>query len=231
MRDLNKPLLIAALGLIAVTLSIEVGGFSLPRHADTEVGPVGQAIPSLLALDGLLLFSLALLSAPLLIPERIHGTVQGITSLVACLGTILVTSLHLFVTIGLLIEMMGLLLSIPIGTAIYSALYIPFPSGRAASTLGAIMLVKIAASVCLIGAHQRFLLHKSLVLLFLTSLVATLTISFAHGIARQVAGPLLVSIADCGAAIVVLIMALLWAIALLAASVSSITKLLTIAQS
>ena len=82
------------------------------------------------------------------------------------------------------------------------------------------MTLKFGFIVCLILAHQRFLQNKGLVLIVLTSLLANLIIGFLHNF---VPGPL-VSITDAIGAIIVGILAVIWAIVLLIFSIISIIK-------
>jgi hypothetical protein len=82
------------------------------------------------------------------------------------------------------------------------------------------MALKIGFVVCLVLAHQRFLQNKGLVLIVLTSLLANLIISFLHNFAPGI----LVSITDAIGAIVVGILAVIWAIVLLVFASISIVR-------
>ena len=182
----------------------------------------GMGIPYLALVDGLLLLTLALMGASLLIPERVHGRVQGLATLIGA-GVALLTGIGLlFAAIGLLITMVSLLAAVPFGTIAYLAVWGFFNRGGAAGTLGLLMTFKLAAGVCLVLAHQRFLQNKGLVLLFLTSLLANAVVSFLHGLVPGI----LVSITDAVGAIIVSILGLIWAVLLLVGALVSIVKVL-----
>jgi hypothetical protein len=111
--------------------------------------------------------------------------------------------------------MIGLFFAIPFGTIAYLATWGNFPRTAAAVILSLLMLLKIVATICLPIAHQRYLKDIGLILMVLTSFVATIVVSFLHGL---VPGPL-VSITDALAAIIVGIIALIWAIVVLIGSI------------
>jgi hypothetical protein len=72
-------------------------------------------------------------------------------------------------------------------------------------------------------AHQRFLQNKGLVLIIATSLIASIIVSFLHGLV-----PLfLVSITDAIAGIVVAIIAVIWGIFFLIGSIPAIIRAVT----
>ncbi len=182
----------------------------------------GLGLPYLALVDGLLLLTLALMGASLLIPERVHGRVQGLATLVGALVALFSGIALLLVAMGLLITMVSLVAAVPFGTIAYLAVWGFFNRGGAAGTLGLLMTFKLAAGVCLILAHQRFLQNKGLVLLFLTSLLANAVVSLLHGL---VPGSL-VSITDAVGAIIVAILGLIWAVLLLVGALVSIVKVL-----
>jgi hypothetical protein len=119
--------------------------------------------------------------------------------------------------------MVGLFFAFPFGTAAYLALWGDFPKTAAAVILSLLMALKIGASICLPIANQRFLSAKGLILMILTSFVATIIVSFLQGI---VPGPL-VSITDALAAIIVGILALIWAIVMLVGSIIAVVQALS----
>lgn len=182
--------------------------------------PPGQGVAALALIDGLVLFTVLLMAAALVVPERVQARAQGLVTFVVTL-TILVSGLVLF--LRLIVElavMLGLLLSIPFGTLIYLVIYGSFDRGAAAVALGLVMSLKLGFSVCLILAHQRYLELKGLVLIILTSLVATVAVSFLHGLVPG----FLVSVTDAVAGIVASVLALVWAVVMLAFSIPSIVK-------
>jgi hypothetical protein len=138
-----------------------------------------------------------------------------VSLLLAILSFILILA-----AVATLIEMVTLLVAVPFGTIAYLIIFGSFDRQGAAVALGLIMTLKLVFSGCLVLAQQRFLENKGLVLFILTSLLATLIIGFLYGLV-----PLfLVSITDAIAAIVVGILALLWAIWFLLRSLPAIIK-------
>jgi VanZ family protein len=82
------------------------------------------------------------------------------------------------------------------------------------------MALKLGFAVCLVLAQQRFLQNKGLVLIILTSLLATFIISVLHSFVPG----FLVSITDNIAGIIVALLAAIWAVAFLIGAVMSVTK-------
>jgi hypothetical protein len=215
--SLRKPPFLIAVVLIVVAFLIEIGA-ALVSFLGKETPGLG--IPSLALLDGLVVFTILLMAASLLIPERIQGRVQGIVTLIISLLVLLAAIANGFAALIRLMIMVSLLFSPIFGTIAYFAVFGHFPKAAAAVTLSSIMTLKLLFAGFLIFAHQRFLQNKGLVLIVLTSLVACLIISFLHGF---VPGPL-VSITDAIAAIIIVILAAIWAIIFLIGSIISIVK-------
>ena len=210
----------------------------LPEDSDIDVGdleklredqptPPGLGIPTMAFLDGLVFFTVALMGAALLIPERVHGRVQGIVSLIVSFLVLLAVIVAILKALAKLILMVSLFLSAPFGTIAYLAIYGFFPKGAAATALGLLMTLKLAFAACLVLAHQRFLQNKGLVLILLTSLLANIIVAFLHGFVPV----FLVSITDALAALIVGILAALWALVLLISSLVSIIKVLRVDRS
>lgn len=184
--------------------------------------PPGIGISYLALLDGLVLFTLLLMAAALLLPQRVHGRLQGILTLVVAFFTLLGALALAFLALGKVVVMLSLLLAPPFGTLAYMAIYGFFNRGGAATFLSLSMSLKLVMAVLLVLAHQRFLQNKGLVLLLVTSLVGALITGFLHGFV-----PLfLVSITDAVAAIINAILAMLWALFLLVGAVVSLLKIL-----
>lgn len=182
--------------------------------------PPGLAISYLALIDGLLLLTVGLLGASLVIPPNAVGRVQGLTTLVVSIIVILVGIILALAAIIQLVLMVSLLLAVPFGTLAYLAKFGFFDRGGAALAISLVMLLKIGLLIGLFVAQQRFLQNKGLMLLVGTSLVATLIVSFLHGFV-----PLfLVSIADAIGAIVIAIIAIIWAIVLLVGSLNSLLR-------
>ncbi len=185
--------------------------------------PPGLAIRYLALVDGILLFTVGLMAVGMLIGPGPHGRIQGIASLIVALLLLLASlGLALMVALPLLLLMVSLFLSVPFGTLAYLAIYGFFNRGGASAILSLIMALKVGFVVCLILAQQRMLQNKGLVLMILTSFLATVIISLLHGLAPII----LVSITDAIAAIIVAVLAAIWAIVMLVFSISAVVKAL-----
>ena len=188
--------------------------------------PPGLAIRYLAMVDGILLFTVAMMAVGLLIRERahgkLHGCATGLFSLLMILGAIVL----IIVALVLLLLMVAMFLAVPFGTLAYLAIYGFFDRGGASAVLSLVMTLRVAFGVCLLLAQRRFLQNKSLVLLTLTAFLASVIISLLQGIVPV----FLVSITDALAAIIVGILAVIWAIVLLIASIPSVLKVLRIGR-
>jgi len=251
MDKLRKPFFLAAVILIALTVSLEVGSRwlvkgqavssavrshalqSIPGIDNVDTNsysaqvtqlngqkPPGHGIPDMSLLDGLILFTVALIGAPFFIGDRIQGRLQGIITLIVAIVILLTGIMLVFARLFEVLLMLGLFVAAPFGTIAYIAKWGFFDRGGAQAALGLLMLLKLGFGVCLVLAHQRFLQNKGLVLILITSLVANLVVSFLHGLVPG----FLVSITDGVAAIIVLILALIWAVFLLVGSIISVIK-------
>lgn len=192
------------------------------RLRQEEEAPPGLAIRSMALLDGLVLFTVGLMGLGLLVPERVHGRLQGLTTLIVSFLVVLGGFFALLAAFGLLILMVSLFLAAPFGTLAYLAVYGFFDRAGASVTLSLLMLLKLGFAVCLVLAHQRFLQIKRIVALVVTSLVANVVVSFLHGLVPG----FLVSITDAVAALIVDVLALVWALVMLIFSLVSIVQVL-----
>lgn len=240
MNELRRVPFLIAVVLIALAVLVEIGAhLAVVSEQDDKVDEEGKllsgwlkvhgkdknrgiGIPYLALIDGLALFTALLMGVSLLIPERVHGRVQGgatfIISLLLLIGGIVLISMALLK----LALMVFLLVSFPFGTIVYLVLYSSFSTGAAQAASGLILSLKLAFALFLVIAQQRFLQNKGLVLLVLTSLLATIIVSFLHGIVPR----FLVSITDAIAAIIVAVISMIWAVIFLVGSVVSITKVI-----
>jgi len=157
-----------------------------------------------------------------LISERVQTKVQGIVTLLFSILLLLGCIVVIFADITLLILMVSLLMSVPFGTIAYFAIWASFDTSGAAVALSLLMMLKIIFAVCLVLAHQGFLKLKSFVLIIITSLVANLLIAFLHSLVPG----FLVSITDDIAAIIVCILAIIWAVVYLIGGIMSVIKLI-----
>jgi hypothetical protein len=192
---------------------------NLPPDADATQPP-GAGIPYMALIDVVALFTVGLMGLGLLLPDRLHGRLQGVITLIASIVLILVSIVLLIIAILLLITMITLLFAVPFGTIAYLVLWGFFPRGDAAVLLSLLMFLKIVFAVMLVLAQPRFLQNKGLVALIITSLVANLVLAFLHGLVPII----LVSIVDELAAIVFAIVAIIWGIILLIGSIPAIVK-------
>ena len=190
------------------------------RQAVSAEKPPGLGVPALGLIDGLLLYTLVLVGLGLVVPERVHGRVQGVVSLVAAILLLIAAIVLIFAALIKTLIMVALFLATPFGTLAYLAIYGSFNRSGAAAVLGASMFLKLGAAILLVLAHQRFLQNKGLVLLVLTSLVGNVIVGFLHGFVPII----LVSITDAIAAIVIGILAVIWGIVLFVGSIVAIVK-------
>jgi hypothetical protein len=223
--SMRKPVFVAALVVIVLTVLVELGSMAAlhtPPAAGSplDVAPNGKAIPALAFLDGLVLFATLIIGIALLVAERFQSKIQGIVTLVFSLLLVLGCIGVAIADFVLLMLMVGLLMAVPFGTIVYLAVWSNFDTGNARIVLSLLMTLKIIFAVCLVGAHQRFLQNKGLVLIIITSLVANLIIAFLQGL---VPSPL-VSITDDIAAIIVCILAIVWAVVYLIGGIVSVVK-------
>ena len=206
-------------------ISMEENGEELDSDQVSKIeemagGPPGSAIPYLALVDGLLLFVVLLYGLAFLISDAVHGRVRGLVSLIVSVLLLLGSLTLIFVELTLLLIKVGLFLAAPFGTIAYLALYGSFDRGGASVVLSLLMILKIVFCILLVLAQQRFLKIKSLVLLTLTSLLATFIIGFLHGFVPI----FLVSITDSLAALICGILALIWSIFFLIPSIVGTVK-------
>ena len=182
----------------------------------------GSGIPYMSVLDGMVLFTVALVASSLIITDRVQGRVQGCATLILSIIMILATIVMIIVAIVLLLLMVALLLAVPFGTIAYLAIYGFFNRGGASAVLSLLMLLKLSFAVCLFLAQQRFLQNRGLVLLIISSLVANIVVSFLHGFVPG----FLVSITDAIAAIIVAVCGCIWWILALIGAIPAILKVI-----
>jgi hypothetical protein len=126
--------------------------------------------------------------------------------------------------IAVLVLMVSLLVAAPFGTLTYLAIFGFFDRAGAGIALSVLMLLKLGFVVVLVLAQPRFLQNLGLVLLVLTSLLATVIVGFLHGIVPR----FLVSITDAIAAIAVAVLAVIWAVVLLTGALPAIVRALRV---
>ena len=219
---LRVPFFIIANILLILAFGIEIGSKFYLGTKEVDLPSPGLGILYLALIDWLLLYTVLLMGTSLIIPDRIHGRIQGVATFIVGLLTLLGAIAAIIAAFALLMLMVSLLLAVPFGTIAYFAGFANFKVGAAASTLTFIMTCKIAFVVCLILAQQRFLQNKGLVFLVLTSLLATVLLGFLHGFVPR----FLAYITDDIGALISGVLAALWALFFLIGSIPSIFKAL-----
>jgi hypothetical protein len=240
MGDLRKPfffLAVIAIGLVVLVelaSSLLIGGHDVRGELLASAGdlgvdvgdpgnvaaPPGRGIEYLALIDAIALYTAALMGASLIIPEKVHGRLQGIVTLIGSIILILVALVLLIIAFIELMIMVSLFLAVPFGTIAYLAIWGFFPRGDAAVILSLLMFLKLAFGAMLLLAHPRFLQNKGLVALVGTSLVANIVLAFLHGFVPGI----LVSIVDDLGAVIFAIVAIIWAIVLLIGSIPAVVK-------
>lgn len=207
LETLRIPFFLIAVVLMVCVVLIEMGTSK------------GFGIPYLVALDGLLLLSVLFFAASLFKIEWFLGKVQGVLFILITL-TLLPFTINLIMDAFTALLIKIVLSASPLwGPPWYSGLNKEFAKSNPGLTLSLIMTLKLAFVGFLFLAHQKFLQNKGLVLIVLTSLFATIVISFLHGISWY-----LLSITDAISGIVVGILAVIWCIFFLVTSIPSIWK-------
>lgn len=217
---LRVPFFIAAVVCLCIAFFIEIGSQFYLTSVKTDLPSPGLGITYLALLDWLLLFTILLMGASLIIPDKIQGRIQGIVTFIVALSSLTGAVAAIFKAFGTLMVMVSLLLAIPFGTLIYFAIFGSFKIGAAAGTLASIMTFKAAFAILLVLAHQRFLQNKGLVILIACSFLVTIVLGFLHG---MVPG-FLASITDSIGAIITAIVAAIWALFFLIGSLPAIIK-------
>jgi len=187
----------------------------------------GFGLRGLTLLEILLVFAILLVALSLILPERIHGRLQGIATLIVSILVILASIVCIFAAFGLLMIMIALIFAFPFGPLVYLAVFGEFDRSGASHVLAAGMMLKLFFCGFLVAAQERYLQNKGLVFLILSSLLGTIIVSFLHNLVPGI----LVSITDAVAGIVMGIIALLWAIWFLIWSIPSIIKVLMVWRS
>jgi hypothetical protein len=224
MESLRTPLLVLAIALIAIAFLLEIGSTLLSGTPSPiqNVPTPGLGIRYLALLDGLVLFTAALIGAEVIVPKSVSGRIQGIGTAIVSILVLLAAIGSIFAALTLLIIMVTLLLAPIFGTIAYFIVFAPFDRTGASVALSTIMLLKIGFAVCLVLAQQRFLQIKGLVMIIGTSLLASVIVSFLQGFVPI----FLVRITDAVGAIIVAILAVIWAIVFLIDAIPAIIKAL-----
>ncbi|MDG5814091.1 hypothetical protein QA601_03310 [Chitinispirillales bacterium ANBcel5] len=235
MEKLRIPFLIVAGVLLSLAFLLQIGSGFLAQFLASffdsqmlidagEAGvPPGLAIRYMALFDGLFLYTVVLILLPLITTHGIHAKYQGVVTLILSVIAIVLAIVLAIVAVLQLIIMVSLLFAPIFGTIAYFSLYASFPINTSRGILSMIMALKIGFAFFLLFAHQRFLQNRSLVILTLVSMALGIVISFLHGIVPG----FLVSITDAIAAILVVIVAFIWAVKYLIGGVMSVKNVFT----
>lgn len=221
MSGLRKPFFYVAAALLVMVLLIETGTALSVALLGSAQQAVGWGIPALSLLDGQLVLTVILMALPLIVPERVTGRIQGIITLIVSMLLLILGLITAFTALSLLMLLVALLLAVPFGPIAYAGMgYGSFKTGAAATTLGLVLLSKLASGGFLVAAHQRFMQNKGLVLMIATSLLASVMLSFLHGIVNV----FLVSVTDLIGAVIIAVVAVVWSAVSLFFSIISIRR-------
>jgi hypothetical protein len=235
MGRLRTPFFIIALILLFLAFFLQIGANSLAKflahfidpeiisHTDQATVPPGLGIRYMALFDSLLLYTVSLIGISIFLPDALHARFQGLSTLVLSLVVLITSIVLIFVALVKLVIMVSLLFAPIFGTWAYFSLFASFPTNASRTVLAGIMALKIGFAAFLLFAHERFLENRSLVFLTLVSLLLGVLVSFFHGIVPV----FLVSITDAIAAIIVGIIALIWALKYLFGSITSISRLIS----
>lgn len=222
--ELRLPFFIAACFCLLLAVLVEVAAADLLTQLTwgnvNDAATPGFAITTLALLDGLILYNLVWMLLSVVVPRAVTGRAQGCITLIlsffGCLGTLAL----IFAAFTLLMLMLALLVAVPFGTIAYLAAWGHFARGAASITLGIIMILKIAFLIFAVLAHQRFLQNKGLLVLVAVSMALTWLIGFVHAFLPI----FLVSIGDQLMALIICIVAAIWLLMLLIASIIATIK-------
>ena len=184
--------------------------------------PPGLAVPALALLDGLLLFTAAMIALDLFTNQKVPVAIQSGATAVFSIIILIAAIVAALAALALVLLMVSLFLAAPFGTLAYLAIYGFFNRAGANVTLSLVIGLKVGFVVCLFLAQQRFLQNITLLLLIGTSFLGSIIISFLHGLVPII----LVSITDGVAAIVVAVLAAVWSLVILIPSIISLIKAL-----
>lgn len=129
-----------------------------------------------------LLFTVALMGAGLVTPQRLLARVQSLATFVFALLLLIGAIVLLFAAIAQMVTMVVLFFAFPFGTIAYLIGWGFFPRGQTTALLGLIMFLKLVSGGSLLAAQPRFLANKGLVALVLTTVACTIVVQFLQGV-------------------------------------------------
>lgn len=223
--------LVSAQSTPALAQELERRGVDLDQARDqlaasTGDQPPGMAIPALALISGLLLLVLILTALPMLVGDRTTGNLQGVVSIVGGLIGLIIGIVVAILAFTALMLMVSMFLAVPFGTLAYLAVFGSFDTATAAAMTTVIMALLVIGLICLILAQERFLKSVGLMLLFATALALTFVTALLHGIVPGI----LVSITDALAALIIGIVAAVWALVILIGGIVAAVRLLQLGR-
>ncbi|MEM7077162.1 MAG: hypothetical protein AAF513_00915 [Pseudomonadota bacterium] len=229
MDSLRKPFLLAAAVCMFLVVGIELGSLGFLSNADSggefaELSSPGLGIPYLALFDLILCYALFMMCLALIVQPSTMGKLQGIIAFFYFLILLIAALILIFVAVGMLLLMISLIMAVPFGFLAYLGAFADFEVGSANATLGVILLLKYLSAVLLVLAQQRFLTMKGLILLVVVSIVMNLIVAFLQGFPPGI----FASVTDAIAAIVVAVVALVWAALSFIGSIPAVIKALRV---
>ncbi len=204
MDALRKPFFFFAILTMALVVIFEIAALGyIQNPVATNDATSSLTILYLALVDGALLYTIIWMGIALLPQRFVISRVQTILTLVLSFFSALGTIALVFITFGLIMLMVGLLLAIPFGTIAYFIKFADFPADIAVGALSFIMLLKLFFVVFLALAHQGFLKNKSIIILIALSLGLTWFGSFLIAFPPS----FLASITDAVAALIIAVIA------------------------
>lgn len=223
MGKVRIPFFILAALTMVLIVAFELSTMAFLRSA----AGLGESIPGLggpylVLLDGILLYSVILMSLGHFrfkaLTARIGSVVTLILSFLGAIGSFFL----ILGAFGLIILMVGLLLAPPFGTIAYFATYAKFPKTEAIAALSFAMMLKMFFLFMLALAHSGYLKNKGLVILVGLSLLSTWLTSFLIALPPG----FLSSITDAVGALVTAVIAFIWLIMIFIMSIVAVLRAL-----
>jgi hypothetical protein len=196
--------------------------------------PPGIAIRYLALYDGLLWLSLALMTIGGILGARAtqdarlasviaktYLRTQNVVMLLASLVDVILAAVLALLALAALIAMVALFLAAPFGTVAYLVSFGFFDTSRAATILSFAIVLKIIGTVLVVLGGQ---VNRRILLRLGISMGLCVVVAFLHGFPPGI----LVSIVDALTAIVIAIVALLFALPVLFGSIMGVAKSISV---
>lgn len=221
------PFFILAVLSMVLVVAVELATLALLRNAaGAPESPPGLGGPYLVLLDGILVYFVIVTSLGYFrfkAKARV-AEATAVASLILSLIGVVASLLLIVVAFLAIMLMLGLLFAAPFGTLAYLDLFANFPKQRAVAALSFIMLLKVFFLLMLALTDLGYLKNKMLVILIGLSMLATWLTS------TLIAWPpgFLSSITDAVGALVTAVIAFVWLIVTLVASVIAVVRIFRI---